>query len=74
MLKPKLSAQQVGKADDDLKLPPKPEKKKPTKVKIMYASKNMDKGLRVNDSNPDLASRNDEVLMKSGNRAKEDDE
>ena len=64
MLKPKLSAQQVGKADDDLKLPPKPEKKKPTKVKIMYASKNMDKGLRVNDS----------VLMKSGNRTKEDNE
>lgn len=70
MLKPKLSAQQVGNPEENLNLPPKAEKK-PTKVKIMYASKNMDKGLGENDSNTDLAARNDEVLMKSGNRAKE---
>jgi hypothetical protein len=50
----------VGNAEDP-NLPPKPDKKKITKVKVMYASKNMDKGLREDDSNPDLAAQNDEA-------------
>ena len=79
LLKPKLSSRQVGKADssrqvgnveENAGLPPKPEAKKPTQVKVMYPSKNYAQGLKEGDSNPDLASHKEEALPPPESRGK----